>query len=315
MIVDRASITLLDPIVHWERLRLFILYRDYGLGTLHPRMQKACSLARNAEEKKEGSGSAEPAHCIIRRQFRAAEFHPYRNPQYPYIYPQIYNPSNAPPPAAMAYPATAPQMHAGFNVGQYPHTAPGFNFPGQPGHLLSGMPPLALIQFGMAPYPNVTVQQHPSIEWIPTTPTAAASLSERAVVAGYEGYDHSPLWVIRARLEGDLVPGKLAINHKAAYVPWNGKENPVNNIEVLCASPSMVRWIESSNGCVPLGAVPAGNTVQGETLYVGRAKYQGSLTPGKRRRKPWAVWATAHGLAVQRASRLTVKNKFVWKIR
>ncbi|GBP49839.1 hypothetical protein EVAR_83788_1 [Eumeta japonica] len=34
-----------------------------------------------------------------------------------------------------------------------------------------------------------------------------------------------------------------------------------------------------------------------------------------RRRKAWAVWATAHGLAVQRASRLTVKNKFVWKIR
>ncbi|GBP85728.1 hypothetical protein EVAR_69989_1 [Eumeta japonica] len=35
----------------------------------------------------------------------------------------------------------------------------------------------------------------------------------------------------------------------------------------------------------------------------------------QRRRKAWAVWATAHGLAVQRASRLTVKNKFVWKIR
>ncbi|GBP46417.1 hypothetical protein EVAR_95117_1 [Eumeta japonica] len=34
-----------------------------------------------------------------------------------------------------------------------------------------------------------------------------------------------------------------------------------------------------------------------------------------RRHKAWAVWATAHGLAVQRASRLTVKNKFVWEIR
>ncbi|GBP88121.1 Uncharacterized oxidoreductase dhs-27 [Eumeta japonica] len=29
---------------------------------------------RNAGEKEEGSGSAKPAHCIIRRQFRAAEF-------------------------------------------------------------------------------------------------------------------------------------------------------------------------------------------------------------------------------------------------
>ncbi|GBP95611.1 hypothetical protein EVAR_57016_1 [Eumeta japonica] len=40
----------------------------------------------------------------------------------------------------------------------------------------------------------------------------------------------------------------------------------------------MVRWVECSNGCVPGGAVPAGNTVQGETLYVGRAKYKGLLS-------------------------------------
>ncbi|GBP87022.1 hypothetical protein EVAR_63984_1 [Eumeta japonica] len=33
--------------------------------------------------------------------------------------------------------------------------------------------------------------------------------------------------------------------------------------------------------------------------------------PRSRRRKAWAVWATACGLAVQRASRLTTKNKFV----
>ncbi|GBP18333.1 hypothetical protein EVAR_14725_1 [Eumeta japonica] len=29
---------------------------------------------RNEKERKEGSGSVVPAHCIIRRQFRAAEF-------------------------------------------------------------------------------------------------------------------------------------------------------------------------------------------------------------------------------------------------
>lgn len=57
-------------------------------------------------------------------------------------------------------------------------------------------------------------------------------LSDRAVVAGFEGYDGSPLWVIRARFEGDLIPGKLAVKHKAAYVPWGGDENPVRSIEV-----------------------------------------------------------------------------------
>ncbi|GBP14674.1 hypothetical protein EVAR_9585_1 [Eumeta japonica] len=142
---------------------------------------------------------------------------PHRNPQNPNTNTQTCNPCDAPPPVVMAYSYAASQVYAGFSVGPYAHTAPGLEFPGQPGHLPSGVPPPALIPF--------------AAEWITTTPTAAASLSQRAVVAGYEAHDHSPLWVIRARHEGDLVPGKLAINHKAAYVPWNGKENPVNNIE------------------------------------------------------------------------------------
>lgn len=73
------------------------------------------------------------------------------------------------------------------------------------------------------------------IQWVPTTPNDAISLSDRAVVAGYEGYDSSPLWVIRASFQGDMIPGKLAAKHKAAYVAWGGNENAVHNIEVsLC---------------------------------------------------------------------------------
>lgn len=70
------------------------------------------------------------------------------------------------------------------------------------------------------------------VEWIPTTSRDALSLSDRAVVGGYEGHDGSPLWVIRARFEGDLIPGKFAAKHHAAYVAWGGNENPVQNIEV-----------------------------------------------------------------------------------
>lgn len=68
---------------------------------------------------------------------------------------------------------------------------------------------------------------------MPATTSSAASLTNRAVVAGYEGFDGSPLWVIRARYEGDLIPGKLAVQHHGAYVPWNGKENVVHNFEVI----------------------------------------------------------------------------------
>ncbi|CAH3984028.1 uncharacterized protein LOC123714219 [Pieris brassicae] len=210
--------------------------------------------------------------------------YPYGNPQFPQqpnaIYPQIYNPSSAPPPGPQGQP-----MMPG-----YPYQ-PGFAvYPGQ-GVGQQGLPPSAMSYPNVAPtapafgypgFPNVTPQQPWSVvEWIPATPQTAHSLSNKVVVAGYEGHDHSPLWVIRARIQGDLVPGKLAIKHGAAYVPWNGQENPVQNFEVCCAPADKVRWIECRDGIVPPNAIASGNTAAGEPLYVGRAREQGSLTPGK----------------------------------
>lgn len=40
-------------------------------------------------------------------------------------------------------------------------------------------------------------------------------------------------------------------------------------------------WVESCNGEVPLEALHAGHTVDGETLYVGRVQHDGTVTPGK----------------------------------
>ncbi|CAH0583133.1 unnamed protein product [Chrysodeixis includens] len=219
--------------------------------------------------------------------------YPYGNPQqYPPpqgqpIYPQLYNPVNAgaPPPGQPGFP---PQFQ--------PQYQPGFGYPYQPGQ--PGQPPSAMsypsVQptappgpgFGYNPtpgYPNVspTPAYQSPVEWIPTTPNDAAAYTERAVVAGYEGHDGSPLWVIRARYDGDLIPGKLAIKHRAAYVPWGGKENPVNNIEICCARPQSICWVQSNDGLVPPNAVCGGNTSTGEPLYIGRVKEQRSLTPGK----------------------------------
>ncbi|VVC90041.1 unnamed protein product [Leptidea sinapis] len=117
--------------------------------------------------------------------------------------------------------------------------------------------------------------------WVPTTSTTAGYLSGKAVLGGHEGWDGSPLWVIRAWNCGDLIPGKLSVRHNAASVMYNGKEVPVQNIEVLCAKPESLRWVPSSNGNVPPSAIPGGKTATGETLYIGRARHQLSLTPGK----------------------------------
>ncbi|XP_028037051.1 cell death-inducing p53-target protein 1-like [Bombyx mandarina] len=129
---------------------------------------------------------------------------------------------------------------------------------------------------------QVSVVDHPGeYDWVATTATTASSLTGRAVVGGHEGWDGSPLWVIRAWHMGDMIPGKLSVRHNAASIMYNGKEIPVQNIEVLCARPEDLRWVSASNGSVPPGAVLGGRTASGETLYVGRARYQLSVTPGK----------------------------------
>ncbi|KPJ19431.1 hypothetical protein RR48_11058 [Papilio machaon] len=121
----------------------------------------------------------------------------------------------------------------------------------------------------------------PVIDWVPSTPMTASSLADRAVVGGREGWDSSPLWVIRSHHSGDCVPGKLAVQHRSAYIPHAGQEVPVHNFEVLCAPAHAVRWVPANNGQVPPGAIAAGNTHKGEPLYVGRVTHMRSLTPGK----------------------------------
>lgn len=42
-----------------------------------------------------------------------------------------------------------------------------------------------------------------------------------------------------------------------------------------------MKWIESSNGNVPPGAIQVGQTSSREPLYIGRVKHKGSLCVGK----------------------------------
>ncbi|RVE53551.1 hypothetical protein evm_001692 [Chilo suppressalis] len=214
--------------------------------------------------------------------------YPNNNPQYPPQYPgQGYNPQGFPPQGFQQpfMPGAPPQQPPNQ---LYPQI-PGFAYPGQNPAAMSypGAPaPTAPIMPSYAP--NIGVNPTPvypgygqPVEWVPSNCLAAEQLTQRAVVAGYEGYDGSPLWLIRSQYDEDLIPGKLAIKHKVAYVPWGGKENKVDRFEVCCAQPDRIRWVEGRNGTVPPNAVPGGRTSTGETLYIGRAKEQGSLTPGK----------------------------------
>lgn len=51
-------------------------------------------------------------------------------------------------------------------------------------------------------------------------------------------------------------------------------------MQVLCQHKKF-KWVQSSHGIVPPGAVPGGITFTGETLYIGRAYHCGQLIVGK----------------------------------
>ncbi|KAJ2947657.1 hypothetical protein O0L34_g17460 [Tuta absoluta] len=214
------------------------------------------------------------------------------NPQFPYQQPGMPNPYNysGQPqpgnPAAMSYANVNPSA---------PPPGPGFGFPNVTPQGYPNATPQGYPNATPQGYPNVTPTGYPTpqgfptvsptavvaVDWVPSSPQSATALTDRAVVAGYEGHDGSPLWLIRSRYQGDLIPGKLAVKHHAAYVAWGGDENSVQSFEVCCARPETIRWVECRDGAVPPKAVPGGHTSAGETLYVGRAKQGGSLTPGK----------------------------------
>uniref|UniRef100_A0A1E1WD90 Uncharacterized protein n=2 Tax=Pectinophora gossypiella TaxID=13191 RepID=A0A1E1WD90_PECGO len=157
-------------------------------------------------------------------------------PHYPHGGPPPPFGSHPPPPAYGYVPAAVAMPVYPPHLADYPHPSP----QPQPTYITNHYypnnnpppEPVHVVENAMPPPPQYQpVQDY--IDWIPSTPNTAAPLTHKAVVAGKEpGWDSSPLWVIRAHHGGDLVPGKLAIRDRRAYIPIAGQEIPVHNFEV-----------------------------------------------------------------------------------
>ncbi|GBP28772.1 hypothetical protein EVAR_19814_1 [Eumeta japonica] len=221
-----------------------------------------------------------------------SSFPPYFHPPPPHGYPPP--PGHLPPPPPGHLPPPPPS-YPGHPPPPPPHGYP-YYFPGavmipvpvstsQPGDTSNPTYITNYIYHGAAeapspaPVPAIQESEAAKVEeftgeyqWVPATSTTASFLNERAVTGGHEGWDGSPLWVIRSWHGGELLPGKLSVRHNLATIPFQDKEVTVQDIEVLCAKAEDVKWVPASNGNVPPGAIPGGRTASGETLYVGRAR-------------------------------------------
>lgn len=107
---------------------------------------------------------------------------------------------------------------------------------------------------------------------------AAGPYPDNMVRGGVDA-DGTVIYIGRAFHEGDMIPAKVMPDKNAAYVCHGGEEHSKEDFEVL-RSGNFV-WEFAAGGSLPEGAVSCGQTADGELLYVGRALYQGSQTPGK----------------------------------
>ncbi|XP_052859693.1 uncharacterized protein LOC128266943 [Anopheles cruzii] len=119
-----------------------------------------------------------------------------------------------------------------------------------------------------------------------------APIPQNAILAGHDT-DGSPLYVGRAIYKDDQLPGKVAANRHLAYVSYGGREHTKSSFEVLVNG--NVSWVRSGFGEVPRNAIVGGRTTSDEPMYIGRANYQGSLTPGKISQRDRALYIAYGG--------------------
>lgn len=123
---------------------------------------------------------------------------------------------------------------------------------------------------------DVLVAPKPKAVWIPWG--TSASLPEGAIMAGID-IDGTGIYIGKAAHEGDLLPAKVIPEREVAYVSYGGEEVAVNEFDVLCGG--QTKWVSCIDGNIPFGAITGGITSDNEILYIGRGRYEGSLTVGK----------------------------------
>uniref|UniRef100_A0A182JIQ8 Farnesoic acid O-methyl transferase domain-containing protein n=1 Tax=Anopheles atroparvus TaxID=41427 RepID=A0A182JIQ8_ANOAO len=131
----------------------------------------------------------------------------------------------------------------------------------------------------------------PAEQSTPSAPTAAAlssggaacwvaaangEIPPNAVVGGSDGEEQ---YIGRAQHEGGIIPGKVVASHGVCYIAWGGAENPKAEYEVLCDFSGT--FVPVSGSDIPPTALPAGESEDGEPLFIGRVNHEGTVTVGK----------------------------------
>ncbi|XP_047022470.1 uncharacterized protein LOC124631876 [Helicoverpa zea] len=112
------------------------------------------------------------------------------------------------------------------------------------------------------------------LQWLPMVD---GKLPQNAMIGGFE---NEPTYIARAEHNNSLCPGKYVPSIGKAFVAWGGREFDKQNFEILCGYNA--KWIKTRTNYIPQNAFIGGRSeVQNEPLYIGRAKIDRKLIPGK----------------------------------
>ncbi|XP_075992504.1 uncharacterized protein LOC142987529 [Anticarsia gemmatalis] len=102
-------------------------------------------------------------------------------------------------------------------------------------------------------------------------------IPDGAVIGGVDN-ENRPLFVVRARVDDNVVPGKLVTTFAYSHIPWYGKEIQRAQYEVLINGPN--RWVPCRGKNIPSNAFRAG-VESGTAMYICRGHVLGVRTVGK----------------------------------
>lgn len=87
-------------------------------------------------------------------------------------------------------------------------------------------------------------------------------------------------YIGRAKHHGSVTPGRVLEIDKTCLIPWGTVSNTKTEFDILTCSGEN-SWVAQENGLVPTNAFHAGQSEQGETLYIGRVWHERKLLVGK----------------------------------
>lgn len=101
-------------------------------------------------------------------------------------------------------------------------------------------------------------------------------------IVGGSAEDGAELHITRARVGEELATGKLHVGHECGYIPSHGKEEKVEEYEVLANRGGVeLEWVAGSGSAVPNGAVVGGSDAEDLPIFIVRCNHEADVIPGK----------------------------------